>query len=108
MQRVERADGAVGEAVDDFQRELLSVEAAEDAAAAFGAEIEGEEFLGIRHVLILAVFLPSLRTQRSGVSGCRHRLLRCAVLRGSERMTNPVRLLRLPSRNRLARRPAIA
>ena len=49
VQRIEGADGAVGEAVDDFELEALAVEAAEDAAAALGAEVEGEEFLGGGH-----------------------------------------------------------
>ena len=49
VQRVEGADGPVGEAVDDFEAEPRPVEQAEDAAAALGAEVERQEFLGCGH-----------------------------------------------------------
>ena len=48
-------DGAVGEAVHHLQREPLAVEPAEDAAAALGAEVEGEDVLGRGHGVVACV-----------------------------------------------------
>ncbi len=49
MQAIQRADGAVGEAVDYLQFQLRTIENADDAAAALGAEIESQELLGGGH-----------------------------------------------------------
>ena len=44
VQRVQGAHGPVGEAVKDFQAQMLTVKQAEDAPAALGAEVEGKQF----------------------------------------------------------------
>ena len=45
MQRVERGNAAVGEAVDDFEGKAFTVKSAHQPATRFGAEIEREDFL---------------------------------------------------------------
>jgi hypothetical protein len=49
VQGVERPHRAVGEAVDDVERQPLAVERAEHAPAAFGAEVDREQFAGGGH-----------------------------------------------------------
>ena len=44
VEAVEDGDGAIGEAVQLFERQVLAVEVADDGAAAFGPEVKGEEF----------------------------------------------------------------
>ncbi len=45
MQRIERTHGPIGEAVNHFQTQPRIVEQTEDAPAALGPKIEGEELL---------------------------------------------------------------
>lgn len=49
VHRFQRAHRAVGEAMHHFQLQALAVEASQDAAAAFGTQVKGEEFTGRRH-----------------------------------------------------------
>ena len=44
VEAVEDGDGAIGKAVQLFERQVLAVEVADDGAAAFGPEVKGEEF----------------------------------------------------------------
>ena len=46
MQRLQGADGPVGEAVDHLQPQPAAVQQAEDAPAALGAEVEGQQVAG--------------------------------------------------------------
>src|SRR5262249_35071447 len=45
MQRVERLHRTVGEAVQNVERQLAAVKTAQQSAAAFGAQVEGQNLL---------------------------------------------------------------
>ncbi len=49
VKRIERLHRPVGETMEDFKIEALAVEQAQEAAAALGAQIEGEDFFAGSH-----------------------------------------------------------